>query len=50
MNNKFSGPIGKLVPTATNLKIKDIIPPIDVNIDLIELEEDIVCDLSGDQK
>ena len=46
----FSGPRGKLVLTATDLKIKEIIPPIDVNIDLIELEEDIVCYLLGYQK
>ena len=49
-DNKFSGPIGKLVTVATELRLKDIIPPIDIHIDLIELDDDIVHDLSDDQK
>ena len=49
-DNKFSGPIGKLVNATTELPLKDVIPPIDVNIELIELEDTVVCDLSGDQK
>ena len=49
-DNKFAGPIGKLVPNATNLKPKTILLPIDTTINLIQLDEEIVNDLSDDQK
>ena len=48
--NKFGGPIGKLVNDVDNMKWKDSIPPLDVQVNLIPLDEDFVEDLSGDQK
>ena len=50
-NNQFSGPIGRLVNVACDLSItEEDIPDIGVDIDLIELEEEVVKDLSADQK
>ena len=48
--NKFGGPIGKLVSDVDNMKWKNSIPPLDVQVNLIPLDEDFVEDLSGDQK
>lgn len=50
-NNKFSGPIGKLITSkVTSLKVKDSIPKLDVEINLIKLDPKIVKKLSQDQK
>ena len=49
-DNKFAGPIGKLIHSATELEVADEIPPVDVPINLIELDADVVADLSDDQK
>ena len=47
---KFYGPIGKLVNDVDNMKWKDSIPPLDVQVNLILFDEDFVEDLSSDQK
>lgn len=49
-NNKFDGPIGKCIPKVLELPVLEQIPPIDIQIDLIEMTDDILNDLSGDQK
>lgn len=49
-DNKFLGPIGKLLSNVTSLKVKDKIPKLDVEIELIELDSEIVRSLSHDQK
>ena len=46
-NNKFSGPIGRLITSkVTSLKVKDSIPKLDVEIDLIVLDSKMVKSLS----
>ena len=38
-NNKFSGPIGRLITSkVTSLKVKDSIPKLDVEINLLTLD------------
>ena len=54
-NNKFSGPIGKLITTkVTSLKVKNSIPKLDVEINMIDLDKEkdkkIIKTLSQDQK
>ena len=49
-DNKFAGPIGKIIHSATELEVADEIPPVDVPINLLELDADVVADLSADQK
>ena len=49
-DNTFFGPIGKLVPLALDLKIKSEFPAIGAEVELIHLEDDVVQDLSEDQK
>ena len=49
-DNKFEGPLGKMVHRATELEVADVIPPVDVTVNIIDLEEDVVKDLSTDQK
>ena len=49
-NNTFKGPIGKLIPKVLEFPAVEAIPPIDINIDLIPMEEHILKDLSADQK
>ena len=49
-HNTFSGPIGKIIDKVTSFKIKDTIPKLDVDIDLIVLKPEIVKSLSQDQK
>ena len=49
-DNKFDGPIGKLIPRANELVLRENIPPIDTEINLVHLDEDIVGALSADQK
>ena len=49
-NNKFSGNIGKLIDTATTLKLQESIPSIGINIELPTLNEKVENDLSADQK
>ena len=48
-DNKFRGPIGKLVPDVLSMPILDDIPSIDVKIQLPVLSEEVLNDLSGDQ-
>ena len=39
-NNKFSGPIGKLITSkVTSLKVKNSIPKLDVEINMIDLDK-----------
>ena len=54
-NNKFSGPIGKLITTkVTSLKVKKTIPKLDIEINMIDLDKNkdkkIIKSLSQDQK
>ena len=49
-DNRFEGPIGKLILTVLDLKIKENIPPIDIEITLVDLDSEILADLSSDQK
>ena len=49
-DNAFVGTIGKLVTIETKLYLNDIIPSININIGLIELEDDFVKNLSDEQK
>ena len=49
-DNAFVGTIGKLVTIETKLYLNDSIPSIDIHIELIELEDDFVQNLSDEQK
>ena len=49
-DNKFSGPIGKLINSALDFPISANIPEIDVEINLPDMEVEILNDLSSDQK
>ena len=49
-DNAFVGTIGKLVTIETELYLNDSIPSIDIHIELIELEDDFVQNLSDEQK
>ena len=46
-DDKFAGPIGKLIAQATEFEIKACMPTIDVDIDLVILEVDIIKELSA---
>ena len=48
-NNTFSGKIGKLLPTATDLDINPNFIPIRVGPPLLPLTDEIISDLSTDQ-
>ena len=49
-NNKFSGPVEKIVDKVTKFRVKDNIPKLNAKIELIELREDVIKSLSHDQK
>ena len=49
-NNKFSGPVGKCISTVLELQAVEDIPPIDIEIDIIPMEDEVLKDLSADQK
>ena len=48
-NNKWSGPLGKMLDSATELEINDNFSKIDVGPALPELTDNIIKDLSTDQ-
>ena len=48
-DQKFSGPIGKLLPSATDLEINPKFTQITVGPPLIKLSENVIQDLSTDQ-
>lgn len=48
-NNLFSGPIGKLLPSTTELPINEEFTPITIGSPLIKLSEEVLDDLSTDQ-
>ena len=50
-DNKFSGPIGKLISSVLDMPVlTGELPDIGVNIELIELDDKLINDLSADQK
>ena len=49
-NNKFSGPVEKIVDKVAKFRVKDNIPKLNAKIELIELREDVIKSLSHDQK
>ena len=49
-NNKFSGPIGKILENVTDLDINEKFTKLKGSEDLIELSDNIIDDLSDDQK
>ena len=48
-NNKWSGPLGKMLDTATELEINPRFPKIEIGPPSIELREEVINDLSTDQ-
>ena len=46
----FSGPLGKALATVTELPVKKTFKAVTIGSDLIELDDEIVKDLSSDQK
>ena len=48
--NKWSGPIGKLLPQAKDLEYNDEFQPVPGETELIDVPTEVVADLSSDQK
>ena len=48
--NKFSGPTGKALLNANDIRFSDTIPSLGIDIDISQLDDRIVSTLSGDQR
>ena len=48
-SNKWSGPLGKMLDNATDLKINQNFTKLTIGSPLIELTQEVISDLSTDQ-